>query len=128
MRINVSSVFVDDQAKARDFYTQVLGFEVRTDVDLGNGDRWITVGAPGVDNVELLLEPSDHPAVAPFREALVADGIPATSFEVDDVEAEYSRLGTLGVAFTQPPTQMGSEITAVFDDTCGYLIMIATPS
>jgi catechol 2,3-dioxygenase-like lactoylglutathione lyase family enzyme len=125
MRIHLSSVFVDDQAKALAFYTDVLGFEARTDIPLGNGDRWLTVGTPGEPAVELLLEPASHPAVQPFRDALAADGIPATVFAVDDVEAEYERLAAAGVVFTQPPTRFGPVATAVFDDTCGNLISIA---
>ena len=125
MRIVVTSIFVDDQDKALDFYTRVLGFEPRQDVPAG-GARWLTVGAPGEDSgVELLLEPAGHPAVAPFTEALVADGIPFTSFAVDSVEDEYQRLSDLGVAFTQPPTRMGPVTTAVFSDTVGNLIQIA---
>lgn len=125
MRIHLLSVFVDDQDHALDFYTRVLGFEPRLDIPLGNGDRWLTVGAPGEDTPELLLEPSSHPAVAPYREALAEDGIPCTQFAVEDVEAEYERLHELGVTFTQPPTTLGPVTTAVFDDTCGNLIQIA---
>jgi catechol 2,3-dioxygenase-like lactoylglutathione lyase family enzyme len=125
VRIHLASVFVDDQAEALAFYTEVLGFEPRTDIPFGNGDRWLTVGTPGESAVELLLEPSSHPAVAPFRDALVADGIPATMFAVEDVEAEHERLVALGVRFTQPPTRIGPVTTAVFDDTCGNLISIA---
>jgi catechol 2,3-dioxygenase-like lactoylglutathione lyase family enzyme len=125
MRIHLASVFVDDQTKALDFYTRVLGFHPRNDVPFGNGDRWLTVGNPGGSDVELLLEPASHPAVGPFRESLMGDGIPVTSFAVDDVDAEYQRLTALGVVFTQPPTQMGPVTTAVFDDTCGNLIQIA---
>ena len=89
--------------------------------------RWLTVVSPTDPNgVELLLEPASHPAVAPFRDALVGDGIPWTSFGVDDIHAEHERLSGLGVRFTQPPTQMGPVTTAVFDDTCGNLIQIAT--
>ena len=120
IRLHVTSVFVDDQQQALRFYTEVLGFEPRTDEPVGNGDRWLTVGAPGQD-VELLLEPSAHPAVGPYREALVADGIPAASFAVDDVQAEYDRLVGMGVRFTQPPTKTGPLTTAVLDDTCGNL-------
>ena len=123
IRLHVTSVFVDDQEQALRFYTEVLGFEARTDVPLGNGDRWLTVGSPGQD-VELLLEPSGHPAVAPYREALAADGIPLASFAVDDVEAEHDRLVEAGVTFTQPPVTMGPVTTAVFDDTCGNLIQL----
>ena len=125
MRIHVTSVLVDDQAKALRFYTDVLGFVKKTDIDLG-GASWLTVVSPDPpDGVELLLEPDGHPAAKPFKAALVADGIPYTSFAVDDVTAEYERLRALGVEFTQPPTPMGPTTTAVFDDTCGNLIQIA---
>jgi catechol 2,3-dioxygenase-like lactoylglutathione lyase family enzyme len=122
----MTSVFVDDQEHALRFYTDVLGFEPRTDVPIGNGDRWLTVGAPGQDGVELLLEPAGHPAVAPYRDALAADGIPLASFAVGDVRAEHQRLVAAGVTFTQPPTEMGPVTTAVFDDTCGNLIQLIT--
>ena len=126
MRIHLASVFVDDQDKAERFYTEVLGFVKKADVPLGE-HRWLTVVSPDApDGTELLLEPDAHPAVGPFREALVADGIPFTSFAVDDVRAEHQRLEALGVAFTQPPTPMGPVTTAVFDDTCGNLIQIAS--
>jgi catechol 2,3-dioxygenase-like lactoylglutathione lyase family enzyme len=126
MRINVTSVMVDDQDKALSFYTDVLGFMKKTEIPLGGGARWLTVVSPDApDGVELVLEPDAHPAARPFKEALVADGIPFTSFAVDDVRAEYERLTDLGVVFTQPPTPMGPVITAVFDDTCGNLIQIA---
>ena len=92
MRIYVTSVFVDDQRKALDFYTNTLGFEKKTDIDLG-GASWLTVVSPEQpDGTELLLEPSGHPAVKPYKDALVEDGIPATSFAVDDVQAEFDRL------------------------------------
>jgi len=125
VRINLASVFVDDQTEALTFYTDVLGFEPRSDIPLGNGDRWLTVGTPGEPAVELLLEPSSHPAVGPFRDALVADGIPATMFAVEDVAAEHERLVAAGVVFTQPPNEFGPVTTAVFDDTCGNLISTA---
>jgi catechol 2,3-dioxygenase-like lactoylglutathione lyase family enzyme len=125
MRIVVTSVFVDDQAKALAFYTDVLGFVKKTDVPAGDA-RWLTVVSPDqADGVELLLEPDGHPAARPFKEALVADGIPFTSFGVDDCQAEYERLVERGVVFVQPPTEMGPVTTAVFDDTCGNLIQIA---
>ena len=126
MRINVTSVFVDDQDKALDFYTRVLGFEKKNDIPAGEY-RWLTVVSPEApDAVELLLEPDQHPAAGPFKRALVADGIPFTSFAVDDVNAEHARLVAEGVEFTQPPTEMGPVTTAVFDDTCGNLIQIAS--
>ncbi|MFD5768717.1 VOC family protein [Streptomyces sp. NPDC127049] len=125
MRINLTSVFVDDQETALRFYTDVLGFVLKHDVPLGE-DRWITVVSPEApEGTELLLEPSGHPAVRPYKEALVADGIPATSFAVDDIQAEHTRLTALGVRFTQPPVEMGPVTTAVLDDTCGNLIQIA---
>ncbi len=125
MKIVITSVLVDDQEKALAFYTDVLGFVKKTDVPAGE-DRWLTVVSPDApDGVELLLEPDAHPAAKPFKEALVADGIPYTSFAVDDVQAEFDRLSALGVQFTQPPTPMGPATTAVFDDTCGNLIQIA---
>lgn len=128
MRINLTSVFVDDQEQAQRFYTEVLGFQLKHDVPVGE-DRWLTVVSPqDPDGTELVLEPSGHPAVGPFKEALVADGIPFTMFEVDDVHAEYERLRGLDVRFTQEPTEMGPVVTAVLDDTCGNLIQIAHES
>jgi catechol 2,3-dioxygenase-like lactoylglutathione lyase family enzyme len=125
MRINLTSVLVDDQSKALRFYTDVLGFVKKTEVPLGE-HTWLTVVSPDdPDGVELVLEPSDHPAAEPFKTALVHDGIPFTSFAVDDVASEYRRLLGLGVHFTQQPTEMGPVTTAVFDDTCGNLIQIA---
>ena len=124
MRIYVTSVLVDDQAKALRFYTERLGFVKKNDIPLGSAS-WLTVVAPDQpDGTELLLEPDGHPAAKPFKDALVADGIPFTSFAVDDVQAEYERLRGLGVEFTQEPTAMGNVTTAVFDDTCGNLIQI----
>jgi catechol 2,3-dioxygenase-like lactoylglutathione lyase family enzyme len=126
MRINVTSVLVDDQDKALAFYTDMLGFVKKTDIPLGGGAKWLTVVSPDApDGVELLLEPDAHPAARPFKEALVEDGIPFTSFAVDDVRAEFDRLSALGVTFVQPPSTMGPVTTAVFDDTCGNLIQIA---
>jgi catechol 2,3-dioxygenase-like lactoylglutathione lyase family enzyme len=125
MNIVVTSVLVDDQAKALAFYTDVLGFVKKADVPMGE-HRWLTVVSPDQpDGVELLLEPDDHPAAGPFKEALVADGIPATSFGVSDVAAEFRRLQGQGVRFVQEPADMGPVISAVFDDTCGNLIQIA---
>ncbi|GAA4073127.1 VOC family protein [Nonomuraea soli] len=125
MRIHLSSVYVDDQAKALAFYTETLGFVKKTEIPMGEAS-WLTVVSAGdPDGTELVLEPSDHPAVKPYRDALLHDGIPATSFAVDDVQAEYERLSALGVRFTQEPLAMGPVTTAVFDDTCGNLIQIA---
>lgn len=125
MRINLASVLVDDQEKALRFYTEVLGFVKKHDIPMGE-DRWLTVVSPqDPDGTELVLEPSSHPAVRPFKEALAADGIPYTSFATDDVTAEYERLRSLGVRFAQEPVDMGPVTTAVLDDTCGNLIQIA---
>jgi len=116
---------VDNQDKALDFYTKVLGFVKKTEIPMGKA-RWLTVVSPDhADGTELLLEPDGHPAVGPFKRALVADGIPFTSFGVKDVHAEYERLQSAGVHFTQPPVEMGPVTTAVLDDTCGNLIQIA---
>jgi catechol 2,3-dioxygenase-like lactoylglutathione lyase family enzyme len=128
MKITLTSVMVDDQAKALAFYTDVLGFQVKHDIPLGE-HRWLTVVSPEApDATELLLEPDEHPAAGPFKAALVEDGIPFASFTVDDVGREYERLRDRGVRFTQPPTEMGPVTTAVLDDTCGNLIQIATPA
>ncbi|WP_436093660.1 VOC family protein [Bosea sp. LjRoot237] len=125
IKIVVTSVLVDDQEKALRFYRDILGFELKHDIPMGK-HRWLTLTSPGdPDGVELLLEPDEHPAAKPLKTALVADGIPATSFGVEDVHAEHQRLSALGVAFTQPPVHLGPVTTAVFDDTCGNLIQIA---
>jgi DNA-binding transcriptional ArsR family regulator len=128
LRINVTSVFVDDQAKALAFYTDKLGFLPKTDVPAGGGARWLTVVSPAApEGVELLLEPNAHEAAQAYQKALVADGIPATSFAVEDIDIAYAELTDRGVTFVQPPTQMGPVTTAILDDTCGNLIMIAGP-
>ncbi len=126
MRINVTSVLVDDQERALKFYTEVLGFVKKHDIPLGEA-RWLTVVSPdNPEGVELLLEPDGHPAAKPFKRALVEDGIPYTSFAVDDVHKEFERLRSLGVRFSQEPVDMGTIVTAVLDDTCGNLIQIAS--
>ena len=125
MRINVTSVFVDDQDKALGFYTDVLGFVKKTEIPLGE-DRWLTVVSPeDPDGTELLLEPDGHPAVRPFKEALVEDGS-SPPRSPSTMCAEHERLAALGVRFTQDPTEMGPVTTAVLDDTCGNLIQIAS--
>src|SRR5689334_18288744 len=127
MRINLVSVFVDDQRAALAFYTDVLGFEKKHDIPLGEA-AWLTVMSPEApDGPELLLEPAGHPAVKPYRDALGEDGIPLVQFAVDDVEAEYARLTALGVVFTQPPTDAGPVLMAVLDDTCGNLVQLVSP-
>ena len=126
MKIRLTSIFVDDQRAALAFYTDVLGFVVRHDIPLGD-DSWLTVVSPEEpEGPELLLEPAGHPAVKPYRDALVEDGIPLVQFAVDDVEAEHRRLTENGVVFTQPPTDAGPVMVAVFDDTCGNLVQIVS--
>ena len=125
LRINLASVMVDDQQQALRFYTEILGFRKKVDIPMGE-HSWLTVVSPAdPDGVQLVLEPAAHPAVPPFRSAIMADGIPWTSFAVDDVAAEHERLTALGVRFTQPPVDHGPVITAVLDDTCGNLIQLA---
>jgi catechol 2,3-dioxygenase-like lactoylglutathione lyase family enzyme len=126
LRINVMSVMVDDQRKALKFYTEVLGFVKKTEIPMGEVS-WLTVVSPEApDGVELVLEPDSHPAAGPFKRALVEDGIPFTSFAVEDVNREYERLTSAGVRFTQQPTDLGAVTVATFDDTCGNLIQIAS--
>jgi catechol 2,3-dioxygenase-like lactoylglutathione lyase family enzyme len=126
MRIYVTSVFVTDQRQALEFYTSVLGFVKKTDIPLGEAS-WLTVVSPeDPGGTELLLEPGGHPAVGPYQQALVEDGIPAASFAVEDIKRECERLQALGVRFTQGPLELGGVTTAVFDDTCGNLIQIVT--
>ena len=128
MLINLVSVLVDDQEKALAFYTEKLGFVKKNDIPLGE-HRWLTVVSPDrPDGTELLLEPDAHPAAGPWKQALVADGIPYAQFTVEDLQSEYERLLALGVTFTQPPIAMGPVTTAVLDDTCGNLIqLVAQP-
>ena len=124
MRIHVTGVFVDDQAKALEFYTTKLGFEKKNDVPVGEY-RWLTVVSPEQrDGVELLLEPSSHPAVKPYREAMFNDGIPLASFEVDDIEEECRRLKSLDVNITMGPANVGEVTIAMIDDTCGNLVQL----
>ena len=124
MKIALTSLFVDDQRAALAFYTEVLGFTKHHDIPLGD-NFWLTVKSPeSPDGPELLLEPADHPAVKPYRDALVRDGIPLAQFAVDDVEFEHARLTGKGVVFGQPPTDIGTAVVAVFDDTCGNLIQL----
>jgi glyoxylase I family protein len=127
LKIKLNSIMVDNQDGALKFYTEVLGFAKGKDIDVGGGFRWITVFADGHPDVELVLEPNANPAGRTFQAALLQQNIPATAFEVDDVEAEYRRLKALGVVFTTVPTKMGPITLAVFADTCGNLIQIYQP-
>ncbi len=124
MRITGTSVMVDDQRKALSFYTEMLGFQVKHDIPLGE-HAWITVVSPeGPEGIELALEPDAHPAAKPWKAALVEDGIPYTAFAVDDIDAEHVRLEGMGVRFVQAPTDLGTVKVAVLDDTCGNLIQL----
>ncbi len=126
MKIKLSSVPIDDYDKALKFYTEMMGFQLKRDMPLGEGVRWITVVSPEEpDGVELLLEPNGaYPAMKALKESLVRDGIPYTAFEVNDIQAEYERMKGLGVEFTMEPTNMGMTTAAVLNDTCGNLIQI----
>jgi catechol 2,3-dioxygenase-like lactoylglutathione lyase family enzyme len=124
MRIYVTTVFVDDQAKALDFYTKVLGFVLKHDIPVGE-HRWLTVVSNEAPHgTELLLEPNEHPAVKPYQAALAEDGIPAASFQVDDLDGEVEKLRARGVVFNVDPTDAGTVRMATFDDTCGNLIQL----
>ncbi|WP_321803546.1 VOC family protein [Burkholderia sp. BCC1993] len=124
MRIYVTSIFVDDQDKALAFYTDILGFRLKNNVPVGEY-RWLTVVSKDQpDGTELMLEPSHHRAVGPYRQALYEDGIPAASFQVDDLDAEFARLDALGVRFTLAPMDAGPVRVAVLDDTCGNLVQL----
>ena len=124
MKIYITSIFVDDQDKAEKFYTEVLRFTVKNNVPLGE-HRWLTVvSGDDLNGPELLLEPSDHGAVKPYRDALVADGIPAHSFQVIDLDKERERLGQHDVKFVVEPMDAGPVRMAVFDDSCGNLIQL----
>ncbi|MGQ9426459.1 VOC family protein [Gilvimarinus sp. F26214L] len=127
MRIKLNSIFVDDQDKALQFYTEILGFIKSKEIQAGEF-RWLTVVSPeGPQDVELVLEPNANPAAKTFQQSLFEQGIPLTAFEVDDVKAEYERLKDLGVRFTMEPTDMGEVTIAIFADTCGNLIQLYQP-
>ena len=124
MKIKLSSVTVDDQAKALAFYTDVLGFVKKQDIPMGEY-RWLTVVSPDSSgDMELALEPAAFEPAVVFQKALADAGIPATAFVVTDVRNEYERLVGKGVVFMNDPTEMGGTVVAVFDDTCGNLIQI----
>lgn len=124
MKIIVTSIFVEDQDKALEFYSETLGFVKKHDVPTGEY-RWITLVSPEEENgTELLLEPNNHPAAKDYQKKLFAEGIPVTMFGVADIQAEFNRLMEKGVKFTMVPTKMGELTIAVFDDTCGNLIQI----
>ncbi|KOO51399.1 VOC family protein [Viridibacillus arvi] len=124
MKIIVTSLFVEDQDKALEFYSETLGFVKKHDVPAGEF-RWITlVSSDDQDGTELILEPNDNQIAKEYQKGLITQGIPATMFGVADVRKEYTRLKGKGVKFTMEPTEMGKVTIAVFDDTCGNLIQI----
>jgi catechol 2,3-dioxygenase-like lactoylglutathione lyase family enzyme len=127
MKIKLMSILVDDQVKALEFYTRMLGFVKSKDIPVGEY-RWITVVSPeGPPDVELVLEPNANPAARTYQAALFEQGIPLTAFEVDDIQAEFARLRGRGVTFTMEPTRSGPVTVAIFSDTCGNLIQIYQP-
>jgi catechol 2,3-dioxygenase-like lactoylglutathione lyase family enzyme len=124
MKIDLTSLMVDDQSKALDFYTTTLGFVKKLDVPMGE-HRWLTVVSPEApDDVQLILEPMGFPPARSYQKALYDAGIPAASFAVADIQREFERLVALGVRFRSGPTKTGPVTTAQFDDTCGNLIQL----
>ena len=124
MKISLSSIPVDDQAQALEFYTEKLGFVKKVDVPAGD-HRWLTVVSPDdPDGAQLVLEPNLHPASQAYQAALREDGIPITAFESDDVKRDVERLTALGVSFKGEPTDIGDAIFAIFDDTCGNYVQL----
>lgn len=126
MKIKLTSLMVDDQARALAFYTDVLGFEKKHDIPMGEF-RWLTVVAPGRDDLELSLEPNANPAGKTFQQAMFQQGIPMTAFESDDLAADFARLSGRGVVFTKEPVQMGPVRIAILSDGCGNLIQLYQP-
>jgi catechol 2,3-dioxygenase-like lactoylglutathione lyase family enzyme len=123
MRINLTSIFVDDQNKALAFYTQVLGFVKSQEIPLG-AYKWLSVRSPEGGDTELSLEPNANPAALAYQQALMSQGIPSTAFESDNLEADVKRLKEHGVRFTMDPMDSGAVRLAIFADTCGNLIQI----
>ncbi|TQJ52344.1 VOC family protein [Streptomyces sp. NBC_00080] len=129
IKVAMTSVYVDDVAKAHAFYTEVLGFETRLHMDLGEGTLFVTVGAAegAQRDLQLLLEPGQGPIAEPYRAALREAGLPCIVFSVDDLDAEYERLRGLGVRFTHPPQDQGPAVAAVLDDTVGNFVQLTQP-
>lgn len=128
MQIKLASITVDDQDKALDFYTRILGFEKVHDIPMGPF-RWLTVTSPeGMAGVELVLEPLGFPPALVYQQALYEAGIPATAFMTQDIAGEYQRLKGQGVVFRSEPKSMGPITAVVFEDTCGNLINLVQPA
>jgi predicted enzyme related to lactoylglutathione lyase len=126
LEIKLTSIMVEDQAKALAFYTGILGFQKQLDFPVGEY-RWITVASPGRDDLQLALEPNANPAAKVFQQAMFEQGIPLASFESTDLNADFAQLSAKGVAFTRPPTVAGTVKVAVFSDTVGNLIQLHQP-
>jgi catechol 2,3-dioxygenase-like lactoylglutathione lyase family enzyme len=127
MQITLTSLLVDNQDRALAFYTEILGFEKKHDIPMGEF-RWLTVTSPeGAAGVELVLEPMAFPPARTYQKALFEAGIPATAFMTDDICAEYSRLQARGVKFRGEPQNMGPVTAVLFEDTCGNLINLVQP-
>lgn len=125
IKIQVTSLLVDDQERALKFYTEKLGFVKKTEIPMGK-HKWLTVVSPSeLNGVELVLEPTDFEPAKVFQKALKDAGIPLTSFTVDNLTREYERLTSLGVKFSMEPKAMGPIVMAVLDDTCGNNIQLA---
>ena len=128
MRIKLTSIMVDDQSKALKFYTEVLGFQKKHEIPMGEY-RWLTVVSPeGRGDIELSIEPNANPAAKTFQQAMFSQGIPLAAFECTDIAADYVRLKSLGVVFTREPAKMGPVTIAVLSDTCGNLIQLYQPA
>lgn len=124
MKIKLNNVIVEDQERALKFYTEILGFVKKTDFPVGDY-KWLTVVSPDdTEGTELFLEPNENPAAKIYQEKLFEQGIPLTSFAVEDIQGEYDRLVDLGVEFKMVPTDIGTATVTVFDDTCGNLIQL----
>ncbi len=123
IRINLTSVLVDEQAKALAFYTEAVGFVKKADIPVGEA-RWLTVVSPASPDIELLLEPAGIGPAKAYQKALFEAGIPLTAFATDDIEREHQRMSALGVVFRKPPAKMGPVTVVLFEDTCGNVIQL----
>ena len=127
MKIQLSSVMVDDQDKAIKFYTEVLGFVKKRDIPMGPY-RWLTVVAPeGPGDIELLLQPMGFSPAKTFQRALFDAGNPLTAFATDDIHGDCNRMKALGISFRGEPMKTGPVMSVLFEDTCGNLINLYQP-
>jgi predicted enzyme related to lactoylglutathione lyase len=124
VKIKVTTIHVNDQAKALRFYTEVLGFVKKSDFTQGPY-RWLTVASPEQpDGTELQLALNDNPAARTYQQAMFEQGQPAAMFYVDDAQREYDRVKQLGAEFSMPPTKVTGSTIAMLNDTCGNRIQI----